>query len=135
MNNELEKVTYLLEEEVQEDKKEKGFTLIELLVVVAIIAILAAVAIPQFTKYKRNAAASSAAGQIATCMSELAAAYAEDSNKTTWDCKVGDSTIKLKLDPVTGNIDIDGENKAIVSGINVECDIEGNKVRCIPSSN
>jgi len=53
-----------------ERKGEKGFTLIELLVVVAIIAILAAIAIPQFAKYRKQAAAAALQSDARNCVTD-----------------------------------------------------------------
>ena len=57
---------------------EKGFTLIELLIVVAIIGILAAIAIPQFSEYRKKAYNSAAQSDLRTLRTQVESFYAEN---------------------------------------------------------
>jgi prepilin-type N-terminal cleavage/methylation domain-containing protein len=55
----------------------KGFTLIELMIVIAIIGILAAIAIPQFTKYRKRSFDSSSLSDVRNIKTDLEGFYAE----------------------------------------------------------
>ena len=59
------------------NKKEKGFTLIELMIVVAIIGILAAIAIPQFSEYRKKAFNGAANADLRNVMTAQEASFAE----------------------------------------------------------
>lgn len=67
-------------------KREEGFTLVELLIVVAIIAILAAIAIPQFSAYRKRGYAASV-NSDAKNVYTAAMAYLSDDPTQTSDCE------------------------------------------------
>lgn len=58
-------------------RNEKGFTLIELMIVIAIIGILAAIAIPQFSAYRKRAFNASAESDVRNLATAQEAYYVD----------------------------------------------------------
>jgi type IV pilus assembly protein PilA len=105
----------------------KGFTLVELLIVVAIIAILAAIAIPQFQKYRKNAAEAACQADLRNAMTQCAAYLAQHPEAESMDACQSASEIMKETTYVKvefGNDTATGTCKGPATG--VTCTIAAN---------
>ena len=77
--------------------KNYGFTLIEMLVAIAIISILTTIAIPQYTKYKKNAAITAAEAGIYNCINAAMVGFAAGEEQEEFSCKIGNEETKFSV--------------------------------------
>lgn len=105
----------------------KGFTLVELLIVVAIIAILAAIAIPQFQKYRKNAAEAACQADLRNAMTQCAAYLAQHPEAESMDdCNTAEDVMSntTYVNVTFGNDTATGTCKGPATG--VTCTIYAN---------
>ena len=95
-------------------KDERGFTLIELMIVIAIIGILAAIAIPQFSAYRKRSYNSSAQSDVRNIATAQEAYYVDNSTYTGTESAVTGATYGyMQSGNVTFTVDGNSDNYTI----------------------
>lgn len=86
-------------------RNEKGFTLIELMIVIAIIGILAAIAIPQFTAYKKRAYNATANSDVKNAYTAAQAYFSDNPDATSLSLGALTGAGYRQSDGITTSID------------------------------
>ncbi len=108
-----------------------AFTLIELLVTIAIISILSLFAIPQYTKYKKNAALAVAEASLHNCInSKLAQFAADEKEDEEMKCKIGGEEAALTINNEGIIDDVEKFIEPTIKGIKITCGIKDGLPDC-----